>query len=188
MTDLLSLHKYFLSSHIKKGGIAIDFTMGNGHDTSYLIKAVWDGDENPGHVYAFDIQEAALQSTSKFLKESFHPNNYTLILDSHANVKKYVNEPICAGVFNLGWLPGSSDKSITTKRESTMPAIRSALSLLDHDGILLIAVYPGHPEGKLEGDLILSELSEISRFEMCVSKFQIVNSETSPYFFAVEKK
>ena len=33
MTDLLSLHKYFLSAHLKKGGIAVDFTMGNGHDT-----------------------------------------------------------------------------------------------------------------------------------------------------------
>lgn len=188
MTDLLSLHKYFLSSHIKKGGTAVDFTMGNGHDTSYLVHSVWGGEENPGHVYAFDIQEAALKSTSKLLTDSWHPNNYTLILDSHENVEKYVKAPICAGVFNLGWLPGSPDKSITTKRESTMPAIHSAISLLDHDGILLIAVYPGHPEGKLEGELIASELTKISRFQMCVSKFQIINSETSPYFFAVEKK
>jgi hypothetical protein len=30
--------------------------------------------------------------------------------------------------------------------------------------------------------------STLSRFEMSISKFQIVNSPTSPYFFIVEKK
>ena len=47
MTDLLSLHKYFLSAHLKKGGIAVDFTMGNGHDTEYLCRAVYGGEDLP---------------------------------------------------------------------------------------------------------------------------------------------
>ena len=33
MLDLMELEKGFLLKHIKKGGVAVDFTMGNGHDT-----------------------------------------------------------------------------------------------------------------------------------------------------------
>ena len=31
-------------------------------------------------------------------------------------------------------------------------------------------------------------LSSISRFKLCVSRFQIINSPTSPYFYLCEKK
>lgn len=183
MTDLISLHKYFLSAHIKKGGAAVDFTMGNGHDTFFLSQAVGPG----GRVYAFDIQAQALKNTAALLRGSGCPENWTLIEDSHANVLKYVKEPICAGVFNLGWLPGAP-KSVTTQRRSTAEAVEAALGLLDTDGILLIAVYPGHEEGKLEGEMLEERFKKISRFEMCASKFQIINSLGSPYFFTVEKK
>ena len=183
MVDLLQMHKMFLNTHIKPGGTVVDFTMGNGHDTLFLSNAVGP----TGHVYAFDIQKQALENTQKLLTEENAPNNYSLILDSHANVANYVTSPICAGVFNLGWLPGA-DKSITTQHESTLTAIEAALILLDHDGILLIAVYPGHPEGTVEGQMVEDRLRQISRFQMSVSKFQIINSPTSPFFFVIEKK
>lgn len=183
MIDLLSMHKYFLNAHLKKGAVAVDFTMGNGHDTLFLSQAV----ESDGHVYAFDIQDQALFQTEKLLRENGCLQNCTLICDSHANVLKYVNIPVCAGVFNLGWLPGG-DKNVTTRRESTLQAVDCALGLIDHDGILLIAVYPGHEEGRLEGDMLAEQLSRISRYDMCVSRMQIINSPTSPYFFAIERK
>ena len=41
-----------------------------------------------------------------------------------------------------------------------MVAIRAAIDLLDDDGALLIAVYPGHAEGTIEGELIEEELSK----------------------------
>ena len=91
-------------------------------------------------------------------------------------------------MFNLGYLPGSNNKSLTTKRETTLPAVKEAINMLDSDGILLIAVYPGHEEGYLEGIMLEEYFKTISRFEMSVSRFQIINSETSPYFFIVEKK
>ena len=183
MLDLLSMHKYFLNAHIKKGGTAVDFTMGNGHDTLFLSEAV--GKE--GHVYAFDIQAQAIENTEKLLRESGCPQNWTLIHDSHANICNYIKNPVCAGVFNLGWLPGA-DKNITTRRESTAAAVDAALRLLDHDGVLIIAVYPGHEEGRLEGEMLAEQLSKLSRFVMCVSRLQIINSPASPYFFAVECK
>ncbi len=183
MIDLLDLHKQFILTHLREGDIAVDFTMGNGHDTEFLSRTVGEN----GHVYAFDIQSAAVESTRKRLKETGCPDNYTLICDSHHNVKNYVNCEIKAGMFNLGWLPGG-DKSITTMRETTMPAIEAAISLLGRDAILNIAVYPGHPEGDAEGAMIEEYLSSLSRFKVCVTKVKIANSPTSPYFFMIETK
>ena len=183
MIDLLATEKELISRHIIPGGVCADFTMGNGHDTLWLSGQM--GEE--GHVYAFDIQEAAVASTAKRLKEVNCPENYTLICDSHHNVKKYVEGPIKAGMFNLGWLPGG-DKTITTMRETTLPAIEAAIDLLGEDAILNIAVYPGHPEGDAEGKMIEEMLSGISRFKVCATKVKIVNSESSPYFFMIETK
>ena len=60
MINLLEIEKNFLIPHIKKGGVAVDFTMGNGHDTLWLSKAVGE----TGKVYAFDIQPQALESSA----------------------------------------------------------------------------------------------------------------------------
>lgn len=183
MIDLLATEKQLITAHLKPGGVAVDFTMGNGHDTLWLSRAVGE----QGKVYAFDVQRQALDSTRALLEAEHAPQNYTLILDSHHNCEKYVKEPICVGMFNLGWLPGG-DKSITTLRETTLPAVQAAVRLLDTDGGILLAVYPGHEEGRAEGELITEFLSTLDRRKICCSKFQIVNSPTSPFFFLIEKK
>ena len=156
MIELLDLHKKFILEHLHEGDTAVDFTMGNGHDTEFLSKTVGES----GRVYAFDIQASAVESTRKNLATAGCPDNYTLIHDSHHNVKNYVKEPIKAGMFNLGYLPGG-DKSITTMRATTLPAIEAAIELLGKDAILLIAVYPGHPEGDAEGREITEYLSSL---------------------------
>ncbi|MBQ9415641.1 MAG: class I SAM-dependent methyltransferase [Clostridia bacterium] len=183
MIDLLELHKMFILRHLKPGDVAIDFTMGNGHDTEFLSKAVGPR----GHVYAFDIQQAAVDSTRERLEKSDCPPNYTLIHASHHLVLDYVKTPIRAGMFNLGWLPGG-DKSITTMRETTMPAIEAAISLLDRDGILIIAIYPGHHEGDAEGEMIRNYLPSLPRYKYCATILRILNSPDSPYFFMIEKR
>lgn len=184
MIQLLDLQKTFLQQHIKPGGIAADFTMGNGHDTLYLANAV--GEE--GHVFAFDIQDQAIANTRRRLEENGVAQRVTLIHDSHEFASRYISEPICAGVFNLGWLPGSADKTVTTRWRSTQIAVQAAVELLAPDGILLIAVYPGHDEGKHEGEQLEQMLSAFSRFVYCVSTVKIINSPTSPYFIMVERK
>ncbi len=183
MIDLLSLHKQFILTHLRPGDAAADFTMGNGYDTEFLSKTVGPD----GRVYAFDIQPSALESTARRLTDAGCPENYRLILDSHSNAKKYITEPIRAGMFNLGWLPGS-DKTVTTRRETTLPAIAAAIDLLSPDGVLTVAVYPGHAEGEAEGRLIEEYLSGLSRHRVCVTKIKIVNSPTSPFFFLIETK
>lgn len=184
MVNLTELHKHFILEHLHAGDVAVDFTMGNGNDTLFLSKTV--GAE--GRVYAFDIQEEALTSTEAFLKANEAPENYTLICASHHLVKEYVKEPIKAGMFNLGYLPRSGRKQVTTLRETTMPAVEAAIELLADDGVLIIAIYPGHEEGALEGDMLREYFATLSRFKICASEFKILNSPTSPYFFLIEKK
>lgn len=184
MIDLLSLQKQFILTHLREGDVAVDFTMGNGHDTEFLSKTV--GPE--GHVFAFDVQEMALSSTAEHLRACGCPDNYTLILDSHHNVKKYVDVPIKAGMFNLGYLPRSGRKTVTTMCETTLPAVKAALELLAPDGILMVAVYPGHEEGTREGEMLTEYFSTLDRRKISVSCLKIVNSPTSPFFFIAENR
>ena len=184
MVDLLDLQKSFILAHLGEGDTAVDFTMGNGGDTAFLSKTVGEG----GRVFAFDIQEEALASTEAHLREVGAPENYTLICASHHRVREFVEGPIKAGMFNLGYLPRSGRKQVTTMRETTMPAVEAAISLLAPDGILLVAVYPGHEEGRLEGEMLEEYFAALDRRRICVSCFRIVNSPTSPYFYIVETR
>ncbi len=183
MVDLTGLHKHFILEHLKEGEVAVDFTMGNGNDTLFLSKTVGES----GKVYAFDIQEEALISTREHLEKNGAPNNYTLICASHHLVREYVKEPIKAGMFNLGYLPRSGKKAVTTMRETTMPAVEAAIELLSADGVLIVAIYPGHLEGELEGEMLREYFKTLSRFKICASEFRILNSQASPYFFLIEK-
>ncbi len=183
MLDLLLTQKEFLSRHAKAGGVAVDFTMGNGHDTAFLSHAV--GAE--GKVYAFDIQPEALESTRLTLEKNGCPDNVTLILDSHSNAPDYITEPINIGMFNLGFMPGG-DKSRTTMRETTMPAVASAVEMLASGGALTVAVYPGHQEGECEGRELREYFKTLDRRKICCTEIRIVNSPTSPYFTLIEKK
>ena len=183
MVDLTGLHKHFILEHLGEGDVAVDFTMGNGNDTLFLSKTVGEC----GRVYAFDIQEQALASTKAKLEEEGAPENYTLICASHHRVKEFVKEPIKAGMFNLGYLPRSNRKSVTTMRETTMPAVEAAIELLLPDGVLIVAIYPGHEEGALEGDMLREYFKGLSKYRICASEFRILNSPDSPYFFLVEK-
>jgi hypothetical protein len=184
MVDLLDLQKSFILAHLKEGDIAADFTMGNGHDTEFLSRTVGVS----GHVYAFDIQASALESTAKNLENAGCDKNYTLIHDSHHNAKNYIKEKIKAGMFNLGWLPGSGNKAVTTQLDTTLPAVRDAIDMLDCDGIILVAVYPGHEEGTREGNALAEMLSHYDRRQYSVSQFKLLNSPAAPYFMIIENR
>ena len=96
----------------------------------------------------------------------------------------FISIPLPFGYFNLGdvaMLLGAYVLGFPA-------AISAAIDILDDDGGLLIAVYPGHEEGSVEGRLITEMLSKLDRKKICVSKLEIINSPTSPFFFLVEKR
>lgn len=182
--DLLSLQKHFILSHLREGDTAVDFTMGNGYDTVFLSKTVGAS----GSVIAFDIQADALKSTERNLRANNCPDNWRLICASHHRASEFVHTPIKAGMFNLGYLPGAGRKQVTTMRSTTLPAVESALSMLGDDAVLLVAVYPGHPEGAAEGEELSKYFASLSRFKYSIAQFRMLNSPESPFFFVIETK
>ena len=184
MVDLLELQKSFILMHLGEGDVAADFTMGNGHDTEFLSKTVGES----GKVYAFDIQSKAIDNTKKHLVESGCPLNYALHQVSHDRANEFIDGKIKAGMFNLGYMPGSGNKKLTTMRKTTMPAVRRAIDMLGRDAILLIAVYPGHAEGEAEGRELTEYLSTLDRRIYTVGQFRMLNSPTSPFFMIIETK
>ena len=136
MQSILHTAKELLLPALRPGGTAADFTMGNGHDTLFLSRAL-----PGGQVWAFDIQPAALKATQALLDNNSAGGNVRLILDSHSNLDRYIQTPLDAGVFNLGYLPWA-DKAITTRRETTLEAVDKALPLLRVGGVLVIVIYP----------------------------------------------
>lgn len=181
MLSLRETQKRFLAEHISEGSVVADFTMGNGNDTLWLSKRVGES----GKVFAFDIQEQALENTKALLEKEGCAKNYTLIKDSHHRLLDYIDCSLDAGVFNLGFLPGG-DKSLTTLRVTTLPAIRDAISIIKPGGCLLIAIYPGHEEGRLEGEVICEALSAYDQRILSAYRFNVLNAATSPYFIYVE--
>jgi predicted methyltransferase len=172
---------------LKPGMHVIDATMGNGHDTLALAKIVLS--EGSGRVDAFDIQEKALKSTEDLLKESLSPSLLSQVhlhLKSHETFPKDLPRPNLIA-YNLGYLPGG-DKSITTLGEKSLQSCQNALSLLLPGGILSITMYPGHAQGSIETNLLLSYLASIPKNEAKAFRYSPLNSDNSPILILLEKQ
>ena len=181
MIKLLDIAKYFLGKgEIPADGILADFTMGNGNDTLFLCSLVPEG-----MVYAFDIQPEAVENTRKRLSVN-GVENAELILDSHANAGKYIKTPIHGGMFNLGYRPGG-DKNVHTMHESTLKAVETAMELLAPGAVLVVSVYPGHSEGKTEGEMLTEKLARCDKKEYNVAVYRLINAEDSPFIIAIQK-
>ncbi len=168
---------------VQPGDTVVDATMGNGHDTLFLAEQA--GPE--GHVYAFDIQEGAVESTRKLLEEHSVSDRVTLLRRSHAEMSGIVPAGLSAAVFNLGWLPGG-DHRITTRCASTEKAVLSALELLKPGGITTICAYPGHEEGNRELEMLSGLLSVLSNRTYNVLRQTFLNAGPgAPECFIIQK-
>lgn len=183
---VLPFAKHLLSEHIEKGSIAIDMTAGNGHDTLFLAELVEDG-----HVFAFDVQEAAVSATRNRIEEAGTSDRVTVIHDSHDTVKTVLADetrPITAAVFNLGYLPGS-DKSVTTTANTTIHALEQLLDILAVGGIIVVVIYHGHDSGKKERDEVLSYVESLDQKQAGVLRYGFINQVNHPPFIvAIEKR
>jgi precorrin-6B methylase 2 len=151
--SLVKLAHSLIKAKVKPGDIAIDATVGNGHDTRFLLELV-----SPiGKVLGFDIQQTAIDSTRANLQDIPFMECLTLLHTSHANMAENIpslhHGKIGAVMFNLGYLP-SGNKRIITQADSTLAALANAKQLLSTDGIITILAYPGHEGGKMETDQV----------------------------------
>lgn len=169
----------FLSEVLDRNSVAIDATMGNGNDTVFLAKKA-------RKVYAFDVQEQALQNTRERL-EDLQLTNVELILSGHERVDTYVSEPIRAAIFNLGYLP-SADKSIITKPQTTLIAIEKMLKQLEVSGRMAIMIYYGHDGGDREKDAVIDFVSQLDQSIYTVMIYRPLNQvNTPPFLIMIEK-
>lgn len=181
---VLQYAKHLLSVSIEKGEVAVDATAGNGHDTLFLAELVGEN----GHVYAFDIQQEAVDATLGQLRENGLEHRATVILDGHEHIDKYVTRKIAGAVFNLGYLPGA-DHGIITKGETTIRAIESLLHLLKINGLIVLVIYHGHEGGKEERDAVIDFVSLLPQKNVNVLRYEFINQKNDPPFIiALEKK
>lgn len=169
-----------LSDRLGPGDIALDATAGNGHDTLFLCQCVGP----TGHVYAMDVQLAAVTETRKRLLESgLSAEQFTVIHAGHETMLEAVaveHQQKLAGImFNLGYLPGS-DKTVITRTDTTLTAINSALDILKPGGLLTIAVYPGHEGGAQEQKAISEWAAALPPRSFEVQQLRPVNRSASP--------
>ncbi|MBU8570617.1 class I SAM-dependent methyltransferase [Bacillus subtilis] len=187
LKKILPYSKELLKMAAGEGDIVVDATMGNGHDTQFLAELVGEN----GHVYAFDIQESAVANTKERLGDMFQART-TLFHKSHDKIAESLpsetHGKVAAAVFNLGYLPGG-DKSITTNGSSTIKAIEQLLSIMKDEGLIVLVVYHGHPEGKAEKNDVLEFCRDLDQQSARVLTYGFINQQNDPPFIvAIEKK
>lgn len=167
---------HFIKEQVKPGDICIDATMGNGYDTALLCSLAGE----TGHVYAFDIQEAALANTRERLLSLSLPENYTLLLDSHTHMDRYADSGTVSCItFNFGYLPGG-DHTKATRASTSIPAIEQGLTLLKPGGLMSLCIYSGGDSGFAERDAILPYLRELDPKQYLVICSEYYNRPKNP--------
>ncbi|MCL2579858.1 MAG: hypothetical protein FWE32_07465 [Oscillospiraceae bacterium] len=188
MKSMVEFAHTLLTGVLTPGDIAVDCTMGNGNDTLFLARIVGAG----GHVFAFDIQGAAIEKTGEHLARSgLAAGGVTLIQAGHQSLNQHIPAQMLirckAAIFNLGYLPGA-DKRVCTTPETTIPAIEALLAGISPGGLIVIVVYPGHPEGARESDELLRFCADIRPEVADVVTYQVINNRNRPpYLIAIEK-
>jgi predicted methyltransferase len=172
---------------VDEGGIAVDATAGNGHDTQFLAECVGPA----GKVYAFDIQQEALKRTKQRLNERGIANRVALFHAGHHEMERYLPEDtrgkLQAVMFNLGYLP-HGDPTIITRPETTLPALETSSIWLAPGGVLSVVLYTGHPGGQEEAERVLHWAQSLSSQTFQVMHYRLLNRKQAPSLVLVEKR
>lgn len=187
LKPLLGYGKEILSKVLEPGDIAVDATVGNGHDTLFLATCVGAD----GQVYGFDVQEEALASAKARLGEAGVLERVTLWQAGHEQMGERLamhRGQVKAVTFNLGYLPGG-DKERVTVTSTTLPALEAALDLLAPGGLVTAMLYSGHPQGKEEAQAVLEWAKGLDQKRAHVLLYQFWNQKNDPpVLLAIEKR
>lgn len=184
MFKIVEFSHLLISEYIKNSNLdfirALDATCGNGFDTLFIANEL----KVKGSVDAYDIQLPAINHTKELLAKN-NISNVTLIHNSHEFIDPTKYD---LAVFNLGYLP-TYDKTITTKKETTISALSLLVNEINNNPNLLIivSIYPGHEEGKEESIAIDEYVYNLPSKEYLVTKFLNYNRQSSPYIITISK-
>ena len=188
LESILPFARTLLEKAIKPGDVAVDATLGNGHDTLFLANLVG----SDGTVYGFDIQADALAASRVRLAEHGLLNNVTLFHRGHEHIVESIplvdHGKITGAIFNLGYLPGG-DKAIVTRSSTTISAIEQLLSIMAPEGVIVLVIYHGHPQGAVERDDLLRYAEALNQNIVHVLQYRFINQKNNPPFIiAIEKR
>jgi len=176
--------KEMIENAVFSGACVIDATMGNGHDTAWLCELVGKS----GKVYAFDVQQEAVERTAERLEQAGFRQRAELFCLGHEHMAEVIHQQADAIVFNLGWLPGA-EHGVTTQTSTTLLAVEAALSLLKEEAIMTICIYPGHEEGTKELHALLDWAAKLDdrRYDAMI-KCYVNQPNDPPRMLAIRKK
>ncbi|WP_253195986.1 class I SAM-dependent methyltransferase [Gemella sp. zg-570] len=128
-----------------------------------------------------------MKNTRNLLLENKLSHKASLIRDSHEKFDKYIDEKIRGVIFNLGYLPRASHV-ITTQGEITKKTLEKMLTRLEIGGLIVVIVYWGHAEGKVEKEIILDFAFSLDQKYFEVLNYHFINQKNnSPFLLAIEK-
>lgn len=175
--DISKLAHEIIEKYVIEKDIAIDATLGNGHDTDFL-KNIFKV------VHSFDINEEAVLK----YEDKKNKNVYVYQMSHEYIDNFFIDGTVDLIIYNLGFLP-NGNKEITTKAESTIISIEKSLNLIKTGGYILIVTYRGHFEGLREDNAVFDFLSKIPKNEYGVMMHKTINrNDVSPILYLVEKK
>lgn len=175
IVNAVTMAHQFIHPKLSTANLVIDATAGNGYDTLFLA----ENTPKEAAVVSFDIQDEALVKTESLLTKRGLLHKVRLILDSHAHITNYINQPIDAAMFNLGYLPGGNH-AISTCPGTTLQALTFLLQCLKTKGIITIAAYPGYEHGKLECQKVHEFLTNLNQKAFTVGCWSMINQKNNP--------
>lgn len=172
---------------LEPGDVAVDATVGNGHDTLVLARAVGAD----GRVFGFDVQAAAIEETRARLASESVEKQVDLFQHGHEEMARVLPEACVGSVgavtFNLGYLPGSASE-LTTTPETTLPALDAAVRLLRPGGVVTVVVYTGHEGGSKEAEAVDAWAADCPQDRFHALSYRFVNQQNDPPRLVVVEK
>jgi predicted methyltransferase len=175
LPPILAQAREWIKLVLEPGDMAVDATIGNGHDTAFLAERVGPA----GRVVGFDVQASALAETARRLRQAGLEDRVELVRRGHEEMAAWFAEfaPRArprAVMFNLGYQPGA-DRSVITRPETTVAALNAALQWTAPGGVITVVVYPGHEGGQAEADAVLEWARIVPGHRAAVATYRFLN-------------
>lgn len=181
----LDLAHNFWKKIIQPGDSVVDATLGNGYDALVLAKLA------SGILYGFDIQKVAINATKERLASALDTEamqKVRLYELCHSKIAEIVpKESVKLIVYNLGYLPGQ-DKSLTTKKDTTVLSIQESLNLILPGGLISITCYPGHEAGLIEDEAVTRFCETLDPKVWNASSHRFLNRKLHPHVICLQKQ
>ncbi|EKO38878.1 MAG: Putative rRNA methylase [Solidesulfovibrio magneticus str. Maddingley MBC34] len=179
ITASLTFLQHILAEVLRPGDLAVDATVGNGHDTALLARLVGPS----GLVHGFDVQAEAIESAGRLLAAVGLAERVRLYALGHERLAEVLPQAdhgrAAAVVFNLGYLPGG-DETRVTRPETTLAALEASRKILAPGGVIALACYGGHSGGAEETQAVAAWCRSLPFAGWRVARYELINKPGGP--------